>query len=102
MQRRFPLPHYEITKLAVCVLAVFLLVLCAVSCLCNVQIVGTLLAPLVAGASRPPGSLREPSRRLSACVSPAYYQLHIGRVTPCASPVCAIDQSPPPRVKLCN
>ena len=53
-------PRCEIAHLAVCVLAVFLLVLCAVFRLWNVQIVGTLLAPLVAGASRPLGSLREP------------------------------------------
>ena len=36
------------------------LVLCAGFCLWTVQIVGPLLASLVVGAWRPPGSLREP------------------------------------------
>ena len=38
----------------------FLLVLCAVFMLVDCAVCSTLLAPLVAGASRPLGSLREP------------------------------------------
>ena len=50
-------------QLAVCVLMVILLVLCAVLCVWTVQIVGTLLAPLLAGVSRPQGSLRDPKKK---------------------------------------